>query len=792
MRYNDGNKNNATKYVGNPYNFASFPEDVIDLNKASGTPEKPENVDHSRIDDSKFSGRISFSINSVTPLFVGGYDGEHFYKNTDGKYAIPGSTIKGLVRENIQILSHGTPEDEIEDINIMYRNIAAGEKRLQKKYGEILGTDQAPVGEGERSSLCKNAIAGYISREGDSFIIYDTTEHEQDKTNYYPVKETVILKSIEDKGKESPFYYIKDFLQNKLTPEGKSPFTKYIKCKDCENCTKTNKTQNGCQIETKDKAIEEGLLSEGADKNNNPCLICSEDKEVVIHNISSCENEMYKPFSIPVSYNIDPSTQKILGIYPPDSDEGDKKGYVLESGPMNEKKTLYVIPEMDCKRTIKKMDQNDKSIKSFMVDYQGKEHTLGTTSSYFIKYLKQYEKSLRTEGEKKGYTGERLRSFITKEIDDKKAEYREFYKLPEKDSTITSKPIFYIEGDEKRFYFGFTPYLRLFYKHSTKEGLPKGLKSTKDHIIFDFARTMLGYSDDKGKVKWKSRVFFENAVIEENNPKAEKKTVVLGEPKPSSYLDYVRQKDCYEDDGFRLRGYKQYWLRNGIKPDEGVQRDNVSSRFSPLPKGTVFKASVKFNSLTKEELGLLLWAIQLDEGCDLNIGKAKPLGYGRIHISNLKLDLVDFAKMYEADMFSFEPYRQGDASDFISYYKEYVKENFKLDVENDLSIHEFLLMKNQENPKDKTKINYMQLKDYYKRKQQLQTVDEVLETGKYKEEAKPHDHRQSSGNNGGYGGGKSQGGDKKVSPSNFAYQGRESGNFSNGRRGPIKPRDRRV
>ena len=58
MGYNNDRKN-GTRYVGNPYNFASFPEAAIDLNKDSGTPGKPENVDHSKIDDSKFSGTIN-------------------------------------------------------------------------------------------------------------------------------------------------------------------------------------------------------------------------------------------------------------------------------------------------------------------------------------------------------------------------------------------------------------------------------------------------------------------------------------------------------------------------------------------------------------------------------------------------------------------------------------------------------------------------------------------------------------------------------------------------------------
>lgn len=718
MGYNNGgNRNNGTRYVGNPYNFASFPEAVIDLNKEPGTPERPGNVDHSKIDDSKFSGRISFSIKSVTPVFVGGYDGEHFYKNTDGKYAIPGSTIKGLVRENIQILSHGTPEDEIEDYRLMYRKVGtSAADPLSKPYRDILGIGTIQIDD-EQVSACKNVAAGYIRNENGNYSIYQTKEMAyggaESKVNYFPLRETVI---------------IGDYLREKPNSHFKILF---------DPSNNVNKLENG--------------LYNGEypfDKNNRNRLI---DR-------SSSNRRGYKPFMEEISY-LKSGVRSITAVGK--QGEYPEKGYAVSSGFMNDKKTLYIIPEIDEDAT-RAFDISKEDVRSYEIDYNVKEKLIGTTQTQDKAVLDAY---------------------------------KAFFKLPKNGET---KPVFYIRYNG-RLYFGFTPYLRLFYKHSTKEGVPKGLISTNDHVIFDFARTMLGYSDDYGKVKWKSRVFFENAVIKGDNSKAEQRGAVLGEPKPSSYLDYVRQKDSYEDDGFRLRGYKQYWLRDDLpNDDDGNQKDNVKSRFSTLPVGTVFSASVKFNSLTKEELGLLLWAIQLDDKCDLNIGKAKALGYGRIHISDLKLDIVDYAKMYEADEFSFEPYRQEKALDYISSYKKYVKENFALDVENDLSIHEFLLMKNTEKLPPESKIRYMHLGDrknnieneYQNRVKQLPTVDEVLETGKYSEEAKPHEHG-ARGDNSGVG--NSQGGYKKGSSDNSGSRGKwEGGNFGNGRRGPIKPRDRRV
>ena len=75
---------------------------------------------------------------------------------------------------------------------------------------------------------------------------------------------------------------------------------------------------------------------------------------------------------------------------------------------------------------------------------------------------------------------------------------------------------------------------------------------------------MFGYSNEKES--YKSRLSFSDAIVK-NQSVTENgvKKVILSEPKPTSYMDYLNQDKyqnaiTYNTRGFQLRGVKQYWL----------------------------------------------------------------------------------------------------------------------------------------------------------------------------------------------------------------------------------------
>ena len=84
-----------------PYNFVPFSNKV--LCRYNSVEELPS---HDRLDKDLHSGEIHLTIEAKTPLFIS--DGnDHFFRTPAGTCAIPGSSLRGLVRENMQILGFG-------------------------------------------------------------------------------------------------------------------------------------------------------------------------------------------------------------------------------------------------------------------------------------------------------------------------------------------------------------------------------------------------------------------------------------------------------------------------------------------------------------------------------------------------------------------------------------------------------------------------------------------------------------------------------------------------------------
>ena len=91
-----------------PYNFVPFSNKV--LCRYNSTDDLPS---HDKLDKNLHSGEIYLTIEAKTPLFIS--DGnDNFFRTPAGTCAIPGSSLRGLVRENMQILGFGLvrPEED--------------------------------------------------------------------------------------------------------------------------------------------------------------------------------------------------------------------------------------------------------------------------------------------------------------------------------------------------------------------------------------------------------------------------------------------------------------------------------------------------------------------------------------------------------------------------------------------------------------------------------------------------------------------------------------------------------
>lgn len=110
-----------------PYTFVEFENRVaVRYPSAEALPR------HDQWDPKRLSGRIDLTLTAETPVFVGGTAEDKktqpFARNGRGQYIIPGSTLRGLVRRNMQILGLGLmrPGQEMQDVRLAYRKLAAG------------------------------------------------------------------------------------------------------------------------------------------------------------------------------------------------------------------------------------------------------------------------------------------------------------------------------------------------------------------------------------------------------------------------------------------------------------------------------------------------------------------------------------------------------------------------------------------------------------------------------------------------------------------------------------------
>ncbi|MBE3571264.1 MAG: TIGR03986 family CRISPR-associated RAMP protein, partial [Bacillales bacterium] len=221
-------------------------------------------------------------------------------------------------------------------------------------------------------------------------------------------------------------------------------------------------------------------------------------------------------------------------------------------------------------------------------------------------------------------------------------------------------PIFFVKyidfNNEERIAFGHTRYFRLPYEKTIGDHIPKNLKNTD---TTDFAEAIFGKED-----KWASRVFFEDADLLDNHenaflPKTSPK--ILSEPKPTTFQHYLEQPENVNrnnlkhwDDDTNIRGYKIYWHRktssdsnNPYSWNEGkvILDDKQHTVIRPVKENKKFKGRIRFENLSKEELGALLFVLYLPENCHHKLGMGKPLGLGSVKIRP-KVFIIDKKESY--------------------------------------------------------------------------------------------------------------------------------------------------
>ncbi|NLB78467.1 MAG: TIGR03986 family CRISPR-associated RAMP protein [Clostridiaceae bacterium] len=645
---NIDHSNEITNFAVAPYNFVSLHKWTYDRYKK--IDELPAHNSFKGRDGGKLhTGFIEYTLKAETPIIVadrveedGGNKVAYFFKNTDGNYAIPGNTIRGMVRSNAQILGFSSVRDDIQDSTFLYRDVA-GNNSLSNKYKTVLGIDAV-------KRIALNVQAGIMHTDGKRYYITPSKALATDR-NYFRVDEIWLRKNVGDKVQGIQYMYKKALLDEEKQLDDIKKEIRELKRRDIIRSPKLDNLNY-----RKNAILRKHAYGE----------------------------KIHVPYQIEISfeYSNDNKAKRITKI-------GDKrmyksKGFLLTGGFIRGKMSHYVVPK-----------ESDEE--SFMI-YED------TITSY-------KDDLIRTKKMKKP---------------EKMEPKKDFFALPKDDER---KPVFYIDLGKKLnegFHFGFTPYLRVSYSKSVHHGIPEYHGTGRG---ISYAKALFGFIN-KDEKNYKSRISFEDAVAlkgEVDNESSVK--MLLGEPQATSYHMYLHQDkrhkmelDIYEDK-FSIRGIKQYWLKEMVEqPDTNGANKNMVFSIRPLKENTLFHGRVHFSSLSSDELGLLLWAIRLNDGCRQHIGLCKPYGFGRVKLEKLELNIENLEKKYGS--FSFDYYDTAVIEDFVQSYKSYLSEGFlngkKLDhVE---PIKELMYIKSTIIKSDEREhYRYMPL-DNYKKKIPLPTI----------------------------------------------------------------------
>lgn len=249
---------------------------------------------------------------------------------------------------------------------------------------------------------------------------------------------------------------------------------------------------------------------------------------------------------------------------------------------------------------------------------------------------------------------------------------------PRKVSNTDGAPVLYLVDEhnpEKVVFFGPTKMFRLPYHHIPLDFVDPKLRDEK---TIDLPEAVFGFVRDWPPEKnetvesakrraYAGRVFFGDALLQgeaQNQPL--KMPQVLSAPKPTSFQNYLVQDAADAPDSSRLfhyntdpqsgktaiRGTKQYWhqdvertavnLENVHENQDPThlpqQIRNSRTIIQPVGNGAKFQFTVRFENLSQEELGMLLWALALpikqEGGGELchRLGMGKPQGLGSVKI----------------------------------------------------------------------------------------------------------------------------------------------------------------
>ena len=232
---------------------------------------------------------------------------------------------------------------------------------------------------------------------------------------------------------------------------------------------------------------------------------------------------------------------------------------------------------------------------------------------------------------------------------------------------------------------------------SLYEKVPENFRTCSNTEELCFACRLFGSTgnEEKNENSYKGRVYFSDAVLNvEYKKKIEfiKMKLLLEKPRideENALEKYYISSD--ENDENKIRGRKFYWhhtekikagkgYKNYLKTISDTAPSTTNSTIWFLRPDQDFEFEVSFKDLTDEELGILIYSLELEKDLLHKLGKAKAFGFGSCEIKITDC-LLESSEKYSSFIKAYEKIDK-------EKYLKIAKEKYKLDTDERKEIKE--------------------------------------------------------------------------------------------------------
>ena len=206
--------------------------------------------------------------------------------------------------------------------------------------------------------------------------------------------------------------------------------------------------------------------------------------------------------------------------------------------------------------------------------------------------------------------------------------------------------------------------------------------------------TTVEKADENGNSAYSGRVYFSDAKL----PKTKVGTSLT--PLKPTMTPNEKLKKYYLDKSGRMRGRKFYWHHENLLSNKNNKLPYKREGFKPKDSVTIvqlikslktFSFKVEFKNLTDIELGMLIYALELEKNLLHKIGRGKALGLGSCKIS------IDSFELFEENRYNFSSFTPNRKVENKNIYLEKIKNRY---LENNSQVKQLRVILNEKNNLD--------------------------------------------------------------------------------------------